>query len=178
MPIIITDPVPPRIRLLNFLETHLKSFEAGKQGAAPRWLRDAVYGLHALQHGEVHPILQAKKSYDKGVAPCRAKIARMMAVGGVELLCSKGYKAGKARGKVAAIFQQGRQTVKSWQFRLAPKIDDPWMQRFRQVIAKSDHLNEEQLITKLEEARELYKSAMQNKTKTYEKKTKNKKNKA
>jgi hypothetical protein len=147
-----------RLRLRELLEAHLKSIAAARI-SAPFWVHDAIEGLHALGYGQALPIFQPQHTKAKGAFPYLAQKYRMKAVGFVDLLCAKGYKAGKARAKVSAIFGVGRPTLKDWQFGLAAKVKDPWMKQFREAIAKSEHWNESELLDQLQEAAARYKAA-------------------
>jgi hypothetical protein len=149
-------------RLCEFLENYLHSIES-KGATAPEWLHNAIYGLHALRYGETHFIFRARKTDDKGVAPCQAKIAKMMAVGILDLLDSKGLKAGIARAKVGSAFGKSVDTIKTWQFSFAPHVKDTWLLKFRQDIAKSEHWDEKELNAALRKAVKMYNSAIKNK---------------
>jgi hypothetical protein len=96
--------------------------------ASTEWIDEAIEGLYALEFGEALPIFKPSKTKAKGATPYCAKKYRMKAVGFVNLLCTKGYKAGKARAKVAAVYGVERATVKGWQFGLG-KINHSWMQK-------------------------------------------------
>jgi hypothetical protein len=154
----------PRAYLREFLENHLHTIES--QGAtAPRWLHEAIFGLNALQYGETHSIFGVEKTDDWGIAPCQAKIAKMIAVGILDLLDLKGFKAGMARAKVGNAFGKDVETIKTWQFSFAPHVKDTWLLKFRQDIAKSEHWDEKEINATLGKAAKMYKNAIQNKNK-------------
>jgi hypothetical protein len=166
----------PRGMLLEFLEDHLKRApplpsEANRQKYLLRCLREAQEGLHALDYGEVHPILAPKKTNDKGATPYSAKKFRMIALGFVDLLRKKGYKAGKARAKVGIAYGVGRSTIKDWRKKLG-KTGDFWMQQFRKEIADSTDWDDLRVLEELSEAAKKYLIA--NEKKKREKKPKKK----
>jgi hypothetical protein len=146
----------PRVILLKLLENQLKLNSPPPTSAYFQYcLRQALEGLHALDYGEAQPIFAPRETKSKGATPYSAKKYRMIALGFVELLCAKGYKAGKAKAKVAKAYNVGRATIKSWQ-KDPGKSSDPWIQSFRKEIADSTDWDDHRVSEKLSEAAKQY----------------------
>jgi len=139
--------------LLKFIENQLKPPAAQQylQGC----LREALEGLHALGYGEAMPIFTPRKTNDHGATPYSALKFRMKAVGFVDLLCKKGYKAGIAQAKVAGAYGVSGETIKDWQ-QDPGKIGDSWMQNFRKKIANSTDWSHRRVRDELTDAAKKY----------------------
>jgi len=151
MPVTIREtPRLNRFRLENILRGELRS---NKNPFLERMLKQAIEGLVALEHGEVQPILAPVKTNDHGVTPFSAKKYRMMAAGFCDLLRKKGYQGKNAESKVSLAYGGvSDSTLDSWK----NLSKDPSLKSFREEIAKSEHWDEHQLMTKLKEAGNFY----------------------
>jgi hypothetical protein len=159
----------PRGVLLKFLEDPQLASKTFPQHYFQSCLREALEGLHALEYGEAQPIFTPRETKSKGATPYSAMKSRMIALGLVDLLRTKGYKAGKARAKVAIAYGVGRATIKGWRKGL-DKSGDPWMQNFRKAIAGSTDWDDQRVTEELLEAAKNY--VIANKKKKQEKKQK------
>jgi hypothetical protein len=145
----------PRGVLLKFLEDPQLASKTFPQRYFQSCLREALEGLHALDYGEAQPIFTPKKTSEHGVTPYLAKKFQMKAVGFVDLLQKKGYKAGKAQARVAGFYGVSVETIKGWQ-QDPGKISDSWMQEFKKEIADSADWSHKRVREELSEAAKKY----------------------
>jgi len=141
----MTNGSKARSEFREFVEEHLDFVVATsitpRKQALGKLLRQAEDALAALDYGEVQSIFApaGKKGSKDGTKPYTLRKLRMMALGFIDLLKTKGYLEKTARRMVAAAHGESPEVVKKWkQSKMLGKTHDTRMQLFRQKIKKSN----------------------------------------
>jgi len=147
-----------------FLEEHLDFVLATsitpKKQALGVLLREAEEAVAALDYGEVQTMFApaGKKGSKDGTKPYTLRKLRMMALGFIDLLETKGYLEKAARRMVAKAHGESVEVVKKWkQSKTLGKNRDARMQSFKQKI-KASNWDKDRVLKELDEVGGKFKS--------------------